>query len=61
MELYQALDLRPQHSEYQGTFVSVDQVLVKLKKGAEKYHNIKEYVDVLYQMFATAGSSYMSF
>ncbi len=34
---------------------------MKLKKGAEKYNSLNEYVNVLFQMFATAGSKYMTF
>lgn len=61
IELYKAMDLKPMHEGYQGTSVSIDHVLQKLKKGAEKYHNIGEYVNVLFQMFATAGSNFMTF
>jgi len=53
--------LKPQHSEYQGTSVSIDQVLVKLRRGAEKYHNLHEYVNYLYEQFATGNSAFMSF
>jgi regulator of RNase E activity RraB len=48
IELYTAMDLKPLHEGYQGTSVSIDHVLQKLKKGAEKYHNIGEYVNVLF-------------
>lgn len=61
VELYKALDLKAQHSEYQGTSVSIDQVLVKLKRGSEKYHNLNEYVNYLYDQFASTNSAYMSF
>jgi hypothetical protein len=49
IELYKALDLKPQHAEYQGTSVSIDQVLVKLRRGSEKYHSLTEYVNYLFQ------------
>ena len=60
-ELYNGLGLQAAHNEYQGTTVQVDQVLTKLKKGAEKYHNLGEYINVLFQMFATAGANFMTF
>jgi hypothetical protein len=60
-ELYKGLDLKAVHNEYQGTTVQVDEVLTKLRKGAEKYHSLGEYINVLFQMFATAGSSFMTF
>ncbi len=61
IELYKALDLKPQHAEYQGTTVSIDQVLVKLRRGAEKYHSVTEYVNYLFEQFAKSNSSFMSF
>ena len=47
-EMYAALGLKPNHEGYQGTTASIDEVLVKLRKGAEKYHNIVEYVNYLF-------------
>ena len=32
-----------------------------MRRGAEKYRDLGEYVDVLFQMFATAGSKFMTF
>jgi hypothetical protein len=61
IELYKGLGLKAAHEGYQGTSASIDQVLAKLKKGAEKYSSLQEYVNVLFQMFATAGSSFMTF
>ena len=60
-ELYKAVDLKAVHSEYQGTTASINDVLFKLKKGAEKYHNMSEYVNYLFKMFATSGSNFMTF
>ncbi len=61
MELYKGLGLKAAHEGYQGTQASVDQVLAKLRKGAEKYSSLQEYVVVLFKMFATAGSEFMTF
>ena len=61
IELYKGLGLKAAHEGYQGTSASIDQVLAKLRKGAEKYSSLHEYVNVLFQMFATAGSSFMTF
>jgi Ca2+-binding EF-hand superfamily protein len=36
-------------------------VLVKLKRGSEKYQNLREYVNYLYEQFATTNSAFMSF
>lgn len=36
-------------------------MLAKLRKGAEKYSSLQEYVVVLFKMFATAGSEFMTF
>ena len=47
--MYAALNLKPNHEGYQGTTASIDEVLVKLRKGAEKYHSIVEYVNYLFE------------
>ena len=60
-ELYQALDLKPVHNSYQGPQTSVDQVLLKIRQGADKYRSLNEYVDVLFKMVVGGGSAYMSF
>ena len=61
LELYRSLGLKAAHEGYQGTSASIEQVLTKLRKGAEKYSSLQEYVSVLFQMFATAGASFMTF
>jgi hypothetical protein len=48
VELYKALELKAQHDGYQGTTASIDQVLLKLKRGAEKYNSMGEYVNYLF-------------
>lgn len=60
-EMYAALGLKPNHEGYQGTTASIDEVLVKLRKGAEKYHNIVEYVNYLFDQFASSNSAFMTF
>lgn len=36
-------------------------MLNKLRRGAEKYSSLKEYVQVLFDMFASGGGQFMSF
>lgn len=60
-ELYKALNLKPQHEGYQGTSASIEEVLVKLRRGAEKYKSLVEYVNYLFEQFASSNSSFMTF
>lgn len=43
-ELYRGLGLKAAHEGYQGTQASIEVVLAKLNKGAEKYSSLQEYV-----------------
>lgn len=60
-ELYKALNLKAQHEGYQGTSASIDEVLAKLRRGAEKYRSVAEYVNYLFEQFASSNSSFMTF